>query len=99
MYRTNKDLEITAFECQAPAMRSKFILPAGSKAIFVRALDGVKGDGFAAGDPSQIVALTGNSHDPHYRYIPLAADDIEGETEDEQREVMRVREKDARITG
>lgn len=95
MYRTNKDLELTAFDFLPKALRTPFTLPAGSKVELVPQMDGLKGDGFAAGDVDQIIALTGNSHDPRHRYLAIQAADVDGETPLEIAEVDRIRSNEA----
>jgi hypothetical protein len=90
-YRTTRPLELRAWDHRGMfGAGSTFTLPAGSHARLVKRLDGLRGDGFAAASIAQLVALTGNSHDPKYRYVPLPADAIEGETEAERAEVARV---------
>lgn len=95
-YRTTRDLELRAWDhrgLQGEGAPS-FILPAGSRAALVKGLSGLAGDGFAALNIRQLIELTGNSHDPKYRYVCLPADAIEGDSAAERAEVARIMAKE-----
>lgn len=70
-YRTARDLNFAATRIY-PA----FTLPAGSAVKLIMNADGIKGDLFALESARQLADLTGNSHDPKYRYLWLEAADV-----------------------
>lgn len=74
MFRTNSDFQTSQFKGEP------WTLPAGSRVTLVKNASGIDGDLFAAADITQLKALTGNTHDPVYRYLFLPADLIEGDT-------------------
>lgn len=47
---------------------SDVTLPAGTRVMLVKGASGTKGDLYAVADAKLLVDLTGNSHDPKYRY-------------------------------
>lgn len=89
MYFTNKDITANIFGKQAT-------LPKGSRVLLVHHLDGLKGAGFAAGNIKQLIELSGNAHDPKYRYFVIAAADVDADNKGDQREVERIRAKQSR---
>ena len=65
--KTNK--EITTIYCG-----SRITIPEGSEVLHI---DG-NGGGFVLASTSQLVALTGNTHDPKYRYCWVDSNDVDG---------------------
>lgn len=55
---------------------SKFTLPAGTLCHLVKGADGLKGDLYAVSQAKVIMDLTGNKHDPIYRYCWVPADAV-----------------------
>ncbi|QSY98569.1 hypothetical protein J2J97_32205 (plasmid) [Rhizobium bangladeshense] len=47
---------------------SEVTLPAGTAVHLVKGADGIKGDLYAVTSVPLLVKLTGNAHDPKYRY-------------------------------
>lgn len=92
-YKTTRALDLIAW----PGIGGGYpiTLPEGSRALLVKGLSGLNGDGFAVASIRQLVELTGNHHDPKYRYVDLPADAIAGETEAEKAEVARIAAKQA----
>ena len=41
----------------------------GTPVILIKGADGLRGDMFAVADPRYLMDLTGNKHDPIYRYV------------------------------
>jgi hypothetical protein len=66
MHRTNKDLELTAWV-------TAFTLPKGTIVQLIQILDGIRGGGFVVRDAKRLMNLTGNTHDPKYRYLWIEA--------------------------
>lgn len=52
------------------------VIPKGAQVKFVKDADGIKGDLFAVASTQLLVALTGNRHDPFYRYAWVEAEDV-----------------------
>jgi hypothetical protein len=52
-------------------------IPAGTRCELVRGASGTKGDLFAIADVAKLIELTGNAHDPHYRYAFVDNADVE----------------------
>jgi hypothetical protein len=75
VYRTNRDIVY-------PETREypSFVLPKGTVVTLVKGADGLKGDLWTVRDSSVIMDLTGNKHDPIYRYTWVSADFVEPET-------------------
>ena len=71
-YRTSRDIEFAQTR-QYPA----FTLPKGTAVVLVKGADGLKGDLWAVRDHTLIVKLTGNSHDPKYRWTWVPEDAVE----------------------
>jgi hypothetical protein len=65
---TNRDVEVTVFEAQPSAMRSTIVIPKGTRCTFV---DDPMGGAWAVADVALLRRLTGNDHDPKYRYVFL----------------------------
>lgn len=61
MPETNKPLEMNLWG-------SKVMLPEGTRVHLVKNADGIKGDMYAVSSVRQLQKLTGNMHDPQYRY-------------------------------
>lgn len=93
MYRTNKDIVTAAYRFKG---ESTWTLPVGSRATLVKGLSGIAGDGFTAANVAQLKDLSGNSHDPVYRYLIIAAVDVDGETDSERLTVARIRNNESR---
>lgn len=72
-YRTVRDITLTAWANQGPNAACRFTLPAGSA---VKRVEG-DGGGFAVESVPLLIALTGNSHDPHYRYVWVDESEVE----------------------
>lgn len=53
-----------------------FTLPAGTVVVLIKGADGIKGDLWAVRDAKVIIDLTGNTHDPIYRYTWVEAADV-----------------------
>jgi len=69
-YRTKYDLEMNAFGVP-------ITLPKGTACIFVKGASGTHGDLYAVRDAKVISDLTGNTHDPIYRYTWVDAEHLE----------------------
>jgi hypothetical protein len=61
-----KDWQTTVFEAQSPMLRTTITIPAGTK---LRLVDDPMGVAWAVDDVQLLIELTGNSHDPIYRYV------------------------------
>lgn len=66
---TRRDLALTAWG-------SSFTLPAGTPVTLIKGADGLKGDLWAVRDARTLINLTGNSHDPIYRYCWIDAAEV-----------------------
>lgn len=51
-------------------------VPQGTRVKLIVGADGVKGDVWAIADVAVLIALTGNDHDPKYRYAWVPADAV-----------------------
>jgi hypothetical protein len=81
-FRTNRPLY--AHELSATFDLGGGMLPLGTPVALIRGLDGRAGDGFVIADVPALVALTGNTHDPHYRYVTIRPADVCCDTPDEE---------------
>lgn len=90
MLRTNKDIVTTQFTIGGRDPAETWTLPAGSRVVMVKGLSGTSGDGFAAADVAQLKRLSGNAHDPVYRYLVISAADVESDTESERALIARI---------
>ena len=61
MKRTNRDLRMNLWG-------SEVIIPKGTEVMLVQQADGIKGDLWAVRSEQLLMDLTGNTHDPKYRY-------------------------------
>jgi hypothetical protein len=84
MFKTNAPVSLRAWGVVIE-------LPAGSRVDVISGFDPLRGDGFVAADVDQLIALTGNSHDPKYRYLVVPASVVVGETLEEKATVDRIR--------
>lgn len=62
-----------------PIARCMVEIPAGTRVALIPGLDGLTGDGWVVSDIALLVKLTGNSHDPHYRYCVIPSDAVAAE--------------------
>jgi hypothetical protein len=73
-HRTSRDIDFPETrECPA------FTLPKGASVVLVKRADGIKGDLWAVRDAKIIMGLTGNTHDPKYRWTWVPDDAVEGQ--------------------
>jgi len=72
---TTRDLELNLWG-------STVTVPKGTKVRLVKGASGTKGDLYAVDSVKLLIGLTGNAHDPHYRYAFVPTDAV-GETEPE----------------
>ncbi len=70
---TNRDVEITVFEVQPDTARATITIPAGTRC---RLVDCPQGTAWAVDDIPLLKRLTGNDHDPDYRYVFLPNDAV-----------------------
>jgi hypothetical protein len=68
---TNRDVELIPFE--NVGLRQTITIPAGTRCV---AVDGPMGMAWAVGDVRLLMRLTGNTHDPKYRYVFLPNDAV-----------------------
>jgi len=87
-YRTNRPLDLRY-------CGSSITPPAGTQALRIKGADGLRGDLFAAAQAKVLIDLTGNTHDPKYRYCWLSSDAIAGDTEAERETVSAMQAKEA----
>lgn len=66
------------------------MLPHGTPIALIKGLDGRAGDGFVVADIAALVELTGNPHDPHYRYVRVPERFIFGDSEEEWAQLDRI---------
>lgn len=66
MPKTNADWQTTVFADQAAALRATITIPAGTRLVLV---DQPQGAAYAVDDVPLLIRLTGNTHDPKYRYV------------------------------
>lgn len=59
---------VTSHMITMKAFGSVFTLPPGTRVHLVVGADGIKGDLWAVSDVKLLQELTGNAHDPKYRY-------------------------------
>lgn len=64
-YRLSKTTE----DHEAYAWGSTIVIPAGTKVRFIPKADGLTGSMWAVEDIALLIKLTGNRHDPKYRYL------------------------------
>jgi hypothetical protein len=74
---------------QGPAAAVRLTVPAGTRAAYVRDLH-AHGGGWVVDDIAWLVAATGNSHDPHYRYLVLPALAFQPETPKERQQMQHI---------
>jgi hypothetical protein len=55
---------------------SDIVLPAATPLILIKGASGTKGDLYAVRDVSLLIELTGNAHDPNYRYCFVDDEDV-----------------------
>jgi hypothetical protein len=65
---TQRDVTINYLETQGRIAACRITIPAGTRAIAVMNPSGFK---WAVDDVPLLIELTGNSHDPQYRYAYL----------------------------
>lgn len=75
MTTTNRDVTLIPWE--NIGLKQEIMIPAGTRCVLV---DGPQGCAWAVDDVPLLVKLTGNSHDPKYRYVFLPLDAV-GSTE------------------
>ena len=71
---TNRAVTIDYLANLGPAAACKVTIPAGTRVKMVPDLDGIHGAGWVVDDVPLLIRLTGNAHDPHYRYATVPAD-------------------------
>lgn len=69
-HRTNRDLPMVAWD-------TPVILPKGTLVRLIKNASGTEGDLWAVSSKKLLMALTGNTHDPKYRYCWVPADAVE----------------------
>jgi hypothetical protein len=84
MFKTNAPVSLRAWGAVIE-------LPAGSRVDVINGFDPHRGDSFIAADVEQLIGLTGNNHDPKYRYLAVPASVVVGETPEEKAAVNRIR--------
>lgn len=70
MPRTTRDLQLTLWGAAVT-------LPKGTAVTLVKGGSGTEGDVYAVRDTALLVKLTGNRHDPRYRYAFVPTDAVE----------------------
>lgn len=75
VYRTTRDAEVTAWENQGAGAVWRGIIPAGTRVV--RVPNGTGEDLWGVDDVPLLIRLTGNTHDPHYRYVIVPTDTVE----------------------
>lgn len=68
---TNKDVSLS------PPWAASFVLPKGSEVQLMEGVDGLLGNRWAVSSVKLLVALTGNAHDPHYRFVFVETGDVD----------------------
>lgn len=68
-HETTKDLELDLWG-------SKVTLPQGTKVRLIKGASGTRGDLYAVDSVKDLIALTGNAHDPRYRYAFVPTDAV-----------------------
>lgn len=56
---------------------SEFTLPAGTDVHLIKGASGVRGDMYAVTSVKLLTQLTGNDHDPKYRYCFVEHSDVD----------------------
>lgn len=71
-------VHVTARDIDFPENRMypAFTLPKGTVVVLIKNADGILGDLWAVRSPKVIMDLTGNTHDPKYRYTFVPAEDV-----------------------
>lgn len=69
-HRTSRDLEMNLWG-------GRFTVPAGTEVTLVRDASGTEGDLYAVASVALLMQLTGNTHDPTYRYAWVPNDAVE----------------------
>lgn len=69
---TNRDLPMNLWG-------SSFTLPKGTRVRLVKNASGTEGDLWAVESIALLIELTGNSHDPKYRFAFVPADSVDQE--------------------
>jgi hypothetical protein len=69
MAKTNRELTLNAWNTQID-------LPAGTLVRLIKGADGILGDLYAVESQKLLIELTGNSHDPKYRYLFVPSDAV-----------------------
>lgn len=69
VHRTTRDLPLNLWG-------SDIILPEGTRVLQLKGASGTEGDLFAVADIAELIRLTGNSHDPKYRYAFVPSDAV-----------------------
>jgi hypothetical protein len=73
MHALKHDLPVTAWG-------TPIVLPKGTRVGLVKGASGTEGDLFAVSSVALLQSLTGNKHDPVYRYLFVAHSDVEEST-------------------
>lgn len=68
-HETNRGLELNLWG-------QKVTLPAGTKVRLIKEASGTEGDLYAVESVKLLIELTGNAHDPHYRYAFVPTDAV-----------------------
>lgn len=55
---------------------STITVPKGTRVRLIKNADGLRGDLFAIDDVRLLVGLTGNTHDPYYRYAVVEPEEV-----------------------
>lgn len=76
MLRTSRDLHFPESR-----MYCAFTLPKGTPVVLIKNASGTEGDLYAVRDAKTIMDLTGNTHDPKYRYVWVPADAVSDDAE------------------
>lgn len=71
-YKTNRDIHFPENR-----MYPAFTIPQGTVVTLIKGASGTEGDLWAVRDAKLIMDLTGNTHDPKYRYTWVPADAVE----------------------
>ncbi len=70
MSALNRDLPITLWG-------SEVVIPKGTKVRLIKSASGTEGDLYAVESISLLMELTGNTHDPKYRYAFVPTDAVD----------------------
>lgn len=76
MPHLKEDYTCTPF--QNIGLSTAITVPKGTKCKLVKSLNGGAGDGWVIDDVPLLIKLTGNSHDPVYRYVEVPAELVSG---------------------